>query len=75
MEPAARGRQAGTIQRKGSLCKMGASVGAEPLLTFKDRVDTRRSGPPEALGVIVATGFGNQRPDGVGVIPIGALGP
>jgi uncharacterized protein len=48
---------------------------AESLLTFKDRVDTRWSGPPEALGVIVATGFGYQRPDGVGVIPIGALGP
>jgi uncharacterized protein len=48
---------------------------AESLLTFKDRVDSRRSGPPQALGVIVATGFGYQRPDGIGVIPIGALGP
>lgn len=48
---------------------------AESLLTFKDRVDTRRSGPPAALGVIVATGFGYQRPDGIAVIPIGALGP
>lgn len=26
-------------------------------------------------GVIVATGYGYQRPDGVAVIPIGALGP
>lgn len=58
--------------------KLGAGrvdEAAESLITFKDRVDTRRSGPPAALGVIVATGFGYQRPDGVGVIPIGALGP
>ena len=38
------------------------------------RVDPEVVGPPRALGVIVASGYGYVRPDGVGVIPIGALG-
>jgi predicted AAA+ superfamily ATPase len=48
---------------------------AEALLTFAQRVDTDTCGAPRALGVIVGTGYGYQRPDGVQVIPIGALGP
>lgn len=48
---------------------------AESLIKFADRVDTRRSGEPSALGVIVGTGFGYLRDDGVGVIPLGCLGP
>ncbi len=48
---------------------------ARTLLTFADRIDTARCGAPAALGVITATGYGYQRPDGVGVIPIGVLGP
>lgn len=48
---------------------------ARTLLTFADRLDTARCGAPAALGVITATGYGYQRPDGVGVIPIGVLGP
>ena len=32
-------------------------------------------GDPAALGVIVSTGYGYTREDGVGVIPSGALGP
>jgi predicted AAA+ superfamily ATPase len=48
---------------------------AEQLLRFRDRVDTEACGPPATLGVIVATGVGFTRPDGVAVIPIGALGP
>ena len=48
---------------------------ARSLLKFADRVDTSRCGEPAALGVIVDTGFGYVRPDGVSVIPLGALGP
>ena len=48
---------------------------AANLLRFAERVDTKKSGPPQMLGVIVATGFGYRRPDGVAVIPIGAMAP
>lgn len=44
-------------------------------LRFADRVDTTRGGQPAALAVVVVVGYGYQRPDGVGVIPVGALGP
>ncbi len=49
--------------------------GARNLLRLAERVDQQVVGPPQALGVIVASGYGYTRPDGVGVIPIGALGP
>ena len=48
--------------------------GAKTLLKFADRVDTERCGEPAALGVIVGSGYGYARPDGVGVIPVGGLG-
>ena len=48
---------------------------AAALLRFADRVDTTRSGQPAALAVITGGRYGYQRPDGVGVIPVGALGP
>lgn len=48
---------------------------AANLLRFARRVDTSRSGSPAALAVIVARGYGYVRPDGIHVIPIGALGP
>lgn len=48
---------------------------AERLLQFAERVDTASCGSPALLGVIVATGYGYRREDGVAVIPIGALGP
>lgn len=48
--------------------------GAKTLLKFADRVDTDRCGEPAALGVIVGSGYGYTRSDGVGVIPVGALG-
>lgn len=48
---------------------------ARSLLKFADRVDTDRLGEPSALAVIVHDGYGYTRPDGVAVIPIGALGP
>ncbi len=47
---------------------------AKNLRTLADeRVDTSKVGPPLALGVITATGYGYVREDGVAVIPIGAL--
>lgn len=48
---------------------------AASLLKFAREVDTRRSGEPAALGVIVAGGYGYTREDGIQVIPITALGP
>jgi predicted AAA+ superfamily ATPase len=47
---------------------------AENLLKFAARVVTVKRGEPAVLGVIVGTGLGYVRPDGVHVIPIGALG-
>lgn len=49
--------------------------GAASLLRFAEQVDVSKCGAPGCLGVIVATGYGYRRPDGVAVIPIGALGP
>jgi uncharacterized protein len=49
--------------------------GAASLARFAERIDTAKCGSPAILGVIVATGYGYRRPDGVAVIPIGALGP
>ena len=50
-------------------------AGAESLLKFVRRVDTDKSGEPGVLAVITSTGYGYVREDGIGVIPIGALGP
>lgn len=58
--------------------KLGAGLvdeGAEALLRFRDAIDTRKSGEPAVLGVIAGTGFGYVRPDGIAVIPVGALAP
>jgi len=48
---------------------------AKQLLKFAQRVDTTRCGEPSALLVITAGGYGYRRPDGVTVVPVGALGP
>jgi predicted AAA+ superfamily ATPase len=48
---------------------------AASLSRFSERVDAASSGSPALLGVIVASGYGYRREDGVAVIPIGALGP
>lgn len=48
---------------------------ASALKKFAARVDVARIGPPAALAVIVASGYGYVREDGVQVIPIGCLGP
>ena len=52
-----------------------ADVGARNLIRLAARVDPERMGEPAALGVIVSSGYGYTREDGVSVIPIGALGP
>ena len=51
------------------------SGAAANLLTFVERIDTAKSGAPARLGVIVASGYGYVRGDGVAVIPIGTLAP
>lgn len=48
---------------------------AANLLKFAKRIDTEKCGEPAALGVIVGTGYGYVRDDGVMVIPIGAMRP
>lgn len=49
--------------------------GARNLLKLAKRVDQELCGAPSMLAVIVPSGYGYMRPDGVGIIPIGALGP
>lgn len=46
---------------------------AANLLKFARQIDTGKCGEPAGLGVIVATGYGYVRDDGVHVIPIGSL--
>lgn len=48
---------------------------AATLKRFAERVDTDRAGSPAVLGVIVASGYGYVRDDGIAVIPTGSLGP
>jgi predicted AAA+ superfamily ATPase len=58
--------------------KLGLSAiddAADTLLRLAARVDIDRHGAPAVLGVITGWGYGYRRPDGVSVIPIGALVP
>jgi predicted AAA+ superfamily ATPase len=48
---------------------------AENLARFAARVDTAKRGEPALLGVIVGSGYGYVRDDGIHVVPVGALGP
>ena len=48
---------------------------AAGLLRLASRVDVDRHGPPAILAVVTGWGYGYLRPDGVSVIPIGALAP
>jgi uncharacterized protein len=50
-------------------------IAAENLLRFAALVDTSRSVAPAVLGVITVDSYGFVRPDGVAVVPIGALAP
>lgn len=67
--------------RQGDWCAFEVKLGAgqiddaaRTLLRFHDRVDAAKTGAPRLLGVIVSSGYGYLRDDGVAVIPIGALG-
>lgn len=58
--------------------KLGQGAVAEAatnLLRLAERVDPEMNGEPATLGVITGQGYGYRRPDGVDVIPIGALRP
>jgi hypothetical protein len=48
---------------------------AASLLKFAETVDTGKSGEPKFLAVVVATGYGYARPDGVQVVPLVHLAP
>ena len=48
---------------------------AKNLAKVVKQIDTSKAGEPSVVGVITGTGYGYVRPDGVQVIPIGALGP
>lgn len=48
---------------------------ARSLRRLRERVDTDRAGAPAKLLVVTGTGYGYERPDGVTVVPVGALGP
>lgn len=50
-------------------------LAAANLLRFAKRIDTTKAGEPGRLAVIVASGYGYVRKDGVAVIPIGSLKP
>lgn len=49
--------------------------GASSLLALNRRLEGSKQGPPASLNVIVGWGYGYRRPDGVNVVPIGALTP
>lgn len=58
--------------------KLGPSLieqGASSLLALARRVEGSRQGPPASLNVITGWGYGYRRPDGINVLPLGALAP
>ena len=46
---------------------------ADNLIKFADKINTDKMKPPAALTVITGNGFAYRRPDGVNVVPIGAM--
>ena len=67
--------------RSGAWCAFEVKLGAgqvdnaaQKLLRFRDRVDLEKVGEPGTLGVIVSSGYGYLRNDGVAVIPVTAMG-
>lgn len=48
---------------------------ASNLLKFRSTVDTHERGEPALLAVVVPSGYGYVRADGVRVVPLNALGP
>jgi len=48
---------------------------ARSLFKLRDAVDTSRAVKPSNLVILTAIGYGYDRPDGITVVPITALGP
>jgi predicted AAA+ superfamily ATPase len=76
------GREADAILelRDGSWAAVEVKLGfgaveqaAQNLLAVAETVDVSRVGAPLALIVITGSGFAHRRPDGVTVVPLGAL--
>lgn len=68
--------------RRGAWCAFEVNLGtgqvdkaAQSLHRLCSRLDLDAFGEPAMLGVIVGSGYGYRRKDGICVIPIGALGP
>ena len=68
--------------RSGAWCAFEVKLGvgqvdnaAQTLLKFRDRLDLEKVGEPGTLGVIVSSGYGYMRGDGIAVIPVTAMGP
>lgn len=68
--------------RAGDWCALEIELGtgqideaAANLLKLRDRLDLGEVGEPGILGVITSSGYAYRRPDGVAVIPVGAIGP
>lgn len=55
--------------------KLGQSWVDEAAANLLKLATVVKGDPPSFLGVIIGSGYGYMRPDGVAVIPIGALGP
>jgi hypothetical protein len=63
----------GAFEVKLGLAEIDAA--AIDLLRLAARVDVGRHGAPAVLAVVTGWGYGYVRPDGVSVVPIGALAP
>lgn len=68
--------------RAGNWCALEVKLGtgqldsaAKTLLRFRDRLHPKLNEVPGMLGIITSYGYAYRRPDGVLVIPVGALGP
>lgn len=66
------GRWAGVEVKLG---EAAVDAAADSLLRLAAKIDTSRHGEPAALVVITGGRFVYQRPDGVSVVPLSALGP
>ena len=55
--------------------RKGIEQAARSLLRLCNMVDAKRMGAPAKLLVVTASGYGYERPDGVSVVPMSALGP
>ncbi|MDR0837181.1 MAG: DUF4143 domain-containing protein [Propionibacteriaceae bacterium] len=51
-----------------------ADAGAQSLLNFVNKIDTKLTPRPKSLTVVTGSGFAHQRADGVNVVPLGILG-